>query len=398
MENLLITGVTGILGRHVLYELLAEYASGIKNGRLFLIARSNSKENAAERIRALLSSPFRPAYLNKYPIDLLSSFIEVIDSDLKDLKKNQLLKSCSGNYLHVIHIAAITNLNTADTALQEVYDFNYATTMELMEQLKNIPHKFIFISSAFSCGIQNGLVSSQYRHFGQKGELLPFTSLSPYRNHYEFYKAMAEFQVIKHCEENNIPWQILRPSVICGRLMDEPLYYLPLFNVFYELGRTIHRGLQRYKGELIKKVRIVGDLKSTMNIVPVDYVAKSIAAVFRQNDIHQLNIVNSTPLSNAYLINHSIHELGLECELTDTPPEEMNQLEEWYYKITGKWLSAYLNTTSYHYDAALLRKLIPHIPEPEIQNQFKVLYGYALQHNFANPELSIINPACDQLL
>lgn len=398
MENLLITGVTGILGRHVLYELLAEYASGIRIGRLFLIVRSNSKESAEQRISSLLSNPFRPAYLDKYPVKTLLSFIEVIDSDLRDLKENQVLKLNSGVQLYVIHIAAITNLNTADAALQEVYDFNYSTTLKLMEQLKNIPHKFIFISSAFSCGIQHGLVDSQYRRFGHKGGLLPFSSLSPYRNHYEFYKAMAEFQVIKHCEENGIVWQILRPSVICGRLMDEPLYYLPLFNVFYELGRTVHKGLQRYQGKLIKKIRIVGDLTSTMNIVPVDYVAKSITAAFRQDDIQQLNIANSVPLSNAYLINHSIQTLGLACELVAAPPAEMNLLEEWYYRITGKWLSAYLNTTSYNYDAAPLRKLIPHIPEPDIQNTFKALYGYALQHNFSNPELSLSNPACDQLL
>lgn len=393
MENLLITGVTGILGRHVLYELLAEYASGIRRGRLFLVVRSNAKESASERISSLLTNPFKPAYLDIYPVEELLSFIELIDSDLRDLKKSPLLKSKLGDYLHVIHIAAITNLNTADSALQDVHDFNYATTLELLEQLKNIPHKFIFISSAFSCGIQTGLIDSNYRRFRQNGELLPFSSLSPYRNHYEFYKAMAEYQVIKHCEANQIAWQILRPAVICGRLLDEPLYYLPLFNVFYEVGRIINKGLQRYKEHDLKKIRIMGDNKSTLNIVPVDYVAKTILAVFRNDEVKQLSIVNSAPLSNAYLIKHSIHKLGLECKLVDSVPDNMNLLEEWYYKRAGKWLSRYLNTTSYNFDAAPLRKLIPHIPEPDIQNTFEELYDYALQHNFENPELLLSTSA-----
>ncbi|PIH04225.1 hypothetical protein CS542_01260 [Pedobacter sp. IW39] len=49
-----------------------------------------------------------------------------------------------GDYLHVIHIAAITNLNTADSALQDVHDFNY-NYAGVNGTLKHIPNSSLSV-------------------------------------------------------------------------------------------------------------------------------------------------------------------------------------------------------------------------------------------------------------
>ncbi|PIH04224.1 hypothetical protein CS542_01255 [Pedobacter sp. IW39] len=56
----------------MLYELLAEYASGTRNGRLFLVVRWCQRK-CSERISSLLSNPFKPAYLDVYPVEELLS-------------------------------------------------------------------------------------------------------------------------------------------------------------------------------------------------------------------------------------------------------------------------------------------------------------------------------------
>ncbi|HVI44244.1 MAG TPA: SDR family oxidoreductase [Chitinophaga sp.] len=390
MENVLLTGVTGILGRHILYELLRLYASGEKEGHIILIVRPDATGTAEERVRSLLFNHFRPRYLDEYPVAFLLSFITIISTAIDKLTGDHRVVLRNYTNLYVIHAAGCTRLTNDDRSLQEVYHENYQTTMWLLRRLGTLIRRFIYIGTTYACGLREGEINDDYITVSKEGEVEPFPGGQPYRNHYEYLKRMTEHSVATWCKRKNINWQVLRPAAICGRLIDEPLYYISQFNVFYDFGRFLYKWLKNENANSIdnvKQFRVVSNPEIALNIIPVDYAARVIVALYSCDDVRQYNIVSSYPTPIGYMLPYMANALGLPCNMVDTPPaiEEMNALEYAYYQKASAYMTSYF-TGPLHYFYKPKDASEPHdVAEVNVLESFDALYAYACHHKFEEP-------------
>lgn len=378
-QNVLLTGATGILGSHILYEFLRNYLYGEEKGKITLLVRSTGQESATLRVRKILQNPYRPEDLQLFSTDQLLQFIEIIDADLHELNESHLSGLGKKGDLHIIHSAAYTNLSVHDNVYDDLYHHNYKGTMHLLQWASGIVRKFIYIGSAYSIGHREGIIPDNYKQMTPDGRSGGPVSLS-WRNHYEKLKAEAGYAIINYCLEHDIKWQILRPTTICGRILDTPLYYSPKYNVFYLFGRFFLKMAR--PGNKNEVVRIVANPDSVLNVVPVDYIAKAITRVFDNDEVKELNLAYSNSLPVDFIVSHMIEHAGLKSKIVDKIPEDLSILEKMYYKIVGPQFTEYLHTPWHRFDTTVLRRIMVDIPEVNIREVFPDLYGYAVEQEF----------------
>ncbi|WP_142688136.1 SDR family oxidoreductase [Chitinophaga polysaccharea] len=381
--NVLLTGVTGILGRHVLYELLYLYASGRKMGALGVVIRTKSGQTGLERLKTIIAHRYRPAYLKGYAVNDLLKHITLIEAGIEELNAAHLVTLENFDNLHVIHTAAETDLSNTSTANEKAFTHNYLATKHLLAWCTPKLYKFIFISSAFSIGHHEGVITDQYIQFDAGGDPVLNEEIKN-RNPYERFKIKMEFELIKYCRQHGKAWQIVRPSSICGRMLDEPLYYTPTFNVFYLFGKFLYACSLSNILRMGEKIRIAANPAGSMNIVPVDYVAKAIVRSFENDAIGQLNAVSSRHVPVAYLFQSMCNYAGIKCDLTacEPPPGSMSVLEKQYYETIGPMFSSYLSTPVHQFDTVTLRGIMSDVAEADVVKGFKDLYEFAYENEF----------------
>lgn len=382
-SNVLLTGVTGILGRHVLYELLHLHVSEQRKGALVVLIRDKPDQASLKRLKSILIHPYRPSYLAGYTLAELLRHITLINAGIEDLNDTHFDMLGDLDNLYIIHCAAATDLSDTDAAHEKAFTNNYLATKHLLDWSVRKLYKFIFVSSAFSIGHYEGLITDRYIEFGAKGDPVLNDAIKN-RNPYERFKIKTEYELIQYCRMHGKFWQIIRPSSICGRMLDEPLYYTPTFNVFYLFGKflstcslsgILHRGDQ---------IRIAANPLGSINVVPVDYVAKAIIRSFEDNQVNQLNAVSSKQIPMAYLLQSMCSYEGIKCELIEQvlPPSNMSVVEKQYYETIGPMFSGYFSTPNHQFDTTNLRRILSDIKEADVEKEFKDLFEFAHENGF----------------
>lgn len=161
-QHILLTGVPGILGSHVLYELLIACLNGEREVKITLVVRSTDSESAHQRVMNVLSNPYRPPYLHLFTPEALFRFINIIDAGLNELDASHLAGVIKIGGIHLIHCAAHTNLSVNRNVYETVYDSNYKGTLHLLHWASEILENFTFIGSAYSIGHLNGLMQELF--------------------------------------------------------------------------------------------------------------------------------------------------------------------------------------------------------------------------------------------
>jgi nucleoside-diphosphate-sugar epimerase len=339
--NCLLTGGGGIVGSHIIFEWLHKAIVEKTVHHLFVIIRDNEK-SAVQRLHDILQDPSRPEFLNKFTLEACLEKITLISSNISEINKKTLE---AYDFDTVIHCAGSTSLlHTSDTK-EKVHTENYLITRHLLNQLPTAVSRFIYISTAYSFGIQNEKV----------GDTIESYNVTNFRNPYEQSKYESELYVKQTCKLKNIDSQILRPSIICGRLIDKPLYETPKFDVFYSLAMF----LDKYASKAKENFRVWVDQKSGLNIVPVDFVSKAILYAFLNPAIKELNIVNPEQILHKnyvddYLKYFNIHSF----EYVDKKPKNQNALEQLYYKTIGSIFEKYISIPDLQFKPELILKLI----------------------------------------
>ncbi|MFT5254466.1 MAG: nucleoside-diphosphate-sugar epimerase, partial [Flavobacteriales bacterium] len=212
-----------------------------------------------------------------------------------------------------------------------------------------------------------------------------FHSLSfkpEHRNAYESAKFHSENFIAQECKKIGLPFQILRPSVIGGKMLGvENQYFIPKYMVFYLLAKFFYFTSQR-KGDQ-ENVRFIVNQDTVLNIIPVDYVAKVIVNTFERDDIEQLNIVNDKSFNMVKGLQLIMKEVGYSnFTLIENPLDFQykNTIEKLYYESIGKHLSPYFTTTANEYDTSLLSSILE-IPKLD-QEAFTNMIRYARVNNF----------------
>ncbi|WP_299885745.1 SDR family oxidoreductase [uncultured Lacinutrix sp.] len=356
--NCLLTGGTGIVGSHIIFDWLKKAFIDKTVNHLFVLIRDN-ETTAQERLLSILKAPSRPEYLNAFSIEDCLKKITVITGDLISVSKTILNKY---DFDTVIHCAGSTNLSNANKTEDKVQEQNVKATKQLLTNLPKQVNRFLYISTAYSFGIQEHKVKDTIAEY----------DVSSFRNPYEKSKFEAEQFVKKTCENLNISAQILRPSIICGRLIDAPFYETPKFDVFYSWPIFLDKYAKKFKDVF----RIWIDKDSGLNIVPVDFVSKAILYAAEHPEIKELNIVNPKQILHKEYVGNVLESFAIkDYQYITKKPSNLNSFEQLYYKTIGSVFEKYVSIPDLQFDAQLILKLI---------NQLKLDTTLGVHDNFMN--------------
>ena len=369
--KIILTGATGVLGSHIMYEILELFIKKPNlNNKLYIIARNNGKNSAESRINDLLSSYYTPKILQNIGLNELNKYIEIIRLDTV-FNDELFLKKIKGAYL--IHSAGYVNLSTDEELKEKIFNENVQLTKTLFSILHPHIKKFIYIGTAFSSGIRKGLIDTDFHN-------LDFTP--EHRNTYEYAKYHSENFIARECKAIGLPFQILRPSVIGGKMLGtENNFFIPKYMVFYLLAKFFHFTAKR-KGKQ-ENIRFIVNNETSLNIIPVDYVAKVVVNTFEKDDIEQLNIVHKKSfnmLKGLELIMTEVGYTNFTFIPNDLDFQYKNSVEKMYYESIGKHLKPYFISDANEYDTTLLNSILP---IPELTNEaFTNMIRYAIAHKF----------------
>ena len=271
--KILLTGVTGALGRCLVREFLETTDFG-----LILVIRPKGRLSPLDRARRMLASS-----------DLdgpIGSRVEILEGDVTrpglGLDPDDLAR-LRREVVAFHHVAALTALNGGEGPCHRV---NVEGTIEALRLAWDLFRdgrldRFIYVSTAFVAGSRSTLHVLE-------DELI----VSPaHANHYESSKYEAE-RLVRLASEEGLPTIIVRPSIVVG---DSITGEVAEFNVIYPLMKLFAHGILS---------TLPARPESTFNIVPIDYVTRALAAISRQADSvgRTYHLVTETPPSIATLL------------------------------------------------------------------------------------------------
>lgn len=210
IKDVLITGVNGFLGAHVLAEYLDNF-----NGVAYCVVRGKGNISGRERLKSILKYYFK----DKYDF-ALEKRIKVIDVEISSSKfekiLNELLPSTSVN--KIINCAAKVKHYGK---FEEFYKLNVESVKKLISvSLKN-NIKLVHVStlSVSGNGIEGGFTSQDLE------ENIKFTEKDLYvgqkiNNVYSYSKFLAEREILENVINNSLQATIIRVGNLMGRYSD----------------------------------------------------------------------------------------------------------------------------------------------------------------------------------
>lgn len=369
MKHILLTGATGVLGSQILYELLEAKLFKGEQFQLSVVVRPKEEVTAINRVSELLTPHYMPSKLTSFSQKELLEQIEVISGSIENF---EFMPTAP---VTVIHAAASVNLNNKPKTRERIKSGNYQATIDLAKRFTTWPHEqFIFVSTAYSCGIQHGQVTDDYLGFN--------TQKLDFRNAYEEYKYKAEEELAKLAEEDGFVLNIARPSIICGRMIDAPLYVMNRFIVFYLMGKFF-KEMSNLFPKSDQQIRIQANKEVSLNIIPVDYVAKAITRLIGNKTINQLNIVNTHAFPVVEVIKGALESNGYtNYSFAAAEPKDKSRLEKIFYSTVALQLVQYVQDNHHSFDTTQLRQLMADIEEPNIAIHYDELLKFAHSRNY----------------
>lgn len=317
-KGIFLTGVTGVLGRELVAELLRKTDS-----HLYLLVRPGKSQSHTERTRKILAREGLEGFLgNRVTViagDITLPRFGMTEEDFSVLEREIDL---------FFHVAALTALNGSESECNLV---NLGGTKEALGIARGLHSKgklsrFYYYSTAFVAGSLQTYCSLE--------DELP---LEPkHANFYESSKYYAE-QEVRKALKDGLPVTIFRPSIVVG---DSRTGEVSEFNVIYPFLKLFAHGILR---------KLPTRLDNSFNIVPIDYVTEaSLYIAFQPSSIGKtFHLVTSQPPTIGMLIKAGKEEYPQlpSVEIIDPQDfrkEELGPNEQLVYGMLEPYLG-YLN-------------------------------------------------------
>ena len=236
-ELIFVTGATGFLGARLVRELLDRQPEA----RLALLVRPGQSQSSEQRADAIVPEGER------HRVEVYAGDVGMPNCGLDAAATERL----SAETTRVIHSAATVRF---DHSLEEARRINVEGTRRVLDfaaGARNL-RSVAYVGTAYVAGERSDLVRESELAVGQS-----------YRNTYEQTKAEAEALVRSRL--GSLPGMILRPSIIVG---DSRTGATSSFKMMYWPLKIYARRLWR---------TVPGYPDAVLDIVPVDYVASSVA-------------------------------------------------------------------------------------------------------------------------
>ena len=288
--NILLTGATGFLGSHILYELLKQTDKNI-----YCLIRGSSTEIAKKRLIDRLHCYFADrldCYFDNRIIIVKGDFTK----DNIGLSKNDYL-NLSNNISCIINTAAtVKHIGS----VEQFEATNVLSVKNLITLCKNIPNCQLVHISTLSVAGGNDINGT---HDFTEKDLYVNQKIDD--NIYIKTKYEAERLLIKELN-NNLPVTIFRLGNITWRTYDGIFQYNAEENLFFNLLQY-----------LIKVEEIPENLKNKLfNISPVDECAELIVSILLKENIYNIyHIYNQKEVSLEKLVD-LINSLGFNIKFT----------------------------------------------------------------------------------
>lgn len=199
----------------------------------------------------------------------------------------------------IAHLAAVYDLGVAKDVAMRVNVEGTRRVNRFACQVKNL-HRYDYVSTCYVAGKREGLIyETELAH------------RAGFRNFYEETKYLAELEIENLKRE--LPVCIHRPSVVCGdSVTGETAKYDGIYYLIHYL---------RMRPELLSFVNI-GNNRVRLNLVPVDFVVKSIAALMRDdNSINcTVQLADPAPLTTRELFDVIARALSGHTSFIQLPP------------------------------------------------------------------------------
>lgn len=326
-EKYLLTGATGFLGSHIMSGLL------LKGKGVVIAGRPAGGESLKERIGKLL---------DWFGIGHLEGLLEFHETDFlkarMGLGRDEYGDLCDRN-LSIIHCASDTSF--AEKNRERVMKSNVESLAEILSfARKSRTGCFHYISTAYAAGTDNMKCTET------------IMKSAHFTNVYEESKAHAENIVSERCREGEVPYTIIRPSIVYGdsvtgkSLRFNALYYpvrsLQNIRDIYLNDIKNNNGIKSAgcgiyindEGVLHLPVRIFIPNEGTINLIPVDYFTETVLSIIEKPVTETFyHITSNKPESLARLVSYTerfLHITGIKVVISTSgaddmrnPPEEL---------------------------------------------------------------------------
>lgn len=243
-RSVLITGVTGFVGREILYELLIG-----TDADLICLVRADDDESAQQRLRDVVDG-----LCGKRAWPVVAPRVTPLCGDINRPRLGldpATYREVVARLTHVVHGAATVRF---DLPLQAARRINVDGTREVLRlalasSREGRLERFGYVSTAFVAGRHDGLFGENDLDVGQS-----------FHNTYERSKLEAELLVRSH--DDRLPVTVVRPSIVLGHSQSGTT---SSWTTLYWPLRVFRDGFWRY---------VPTSPDHRVDIVPVDFVAR----------------------------------------------------------------------------------------------------------------------------